>query len=83
MVVSPSVLYGEPTYLGAAISISKDKDGQVWLRREPPGITTVMPMDALVLLELVSWVADNMPEVFERVSTHTTPPMVKQGESDG
>ncbi len=65
---------GEKTYLGAAISISKDEDGVVWLRRDPPGITTVMQMDGLVLMELVAWIEDNMPEVLERLRTHTVPP---------
>lgn len=65
---------GEKTYLGAAISISKGEDGRVWLRRDPPGITTIMQMDALVLMELVSWVEDNMPEVIERLRKHTVRP---------
>ena len=73
---------GEQTYLGDDITISKDEDGLVWLRREPPGVTTVMRMDALVLMELVCWVEDNMPEVLERVRTHTIPPGEKEAEEE-
>ena len=61
----------EGQYLGDDITIRKDDDGRVWLHRDPPGITTVMRMDALVLMELVAWIEDNMPEVLERVRTHT------------
>jgi hypothetical protein len=65
---------GERTYLGDDISISKDADGLVWLRRDPPGITTIMRMDGLVLMELVCWIEDNMPDVLERARLCTFRP---------
>ena len=61
-------------YLGDDISVSEDGEGRVFLKRSPPGVTVVLGLDPLVMMEFMAWVEDNMPEVLERVHKHTVPP---------
>jgi len=64
-------------HLGDDIEVNMDDQGRVVLKRTPPGVTTSLGLDPLVMAEFMAWVEDTMPELVTRVRMYTYRPPVK------